>query len=123
MQIYLELYELKNLCRDMAALGVATYKQEQAPAQDYLSQREAYRQFSEGRVKRWIKDDLIKPVRDGSAPNSKRRYSRAELMAIDNAERLQYYCNRYSPIREASDEKVQEKLAALRYRKSIRTQA
>ena len=32
MTITMELYELKTLCANMAALGVATYQKEAAPA-------------------------------------------------------------------------------------------
>ncbi len=88
MAISMELYELKTLCADMAALGVATYQKEAAPANDLISQREAYRLFQEARVKRWVDSGLITPQRNGVALNSKRYYSRAELMAINNAERL-----------------------------------
>ena len=42
MTITMELYELKTLCANMAALGVATYQKEAAPASDLISQREAY---------------------------------------------------------------------------------
>lgn len=88
MTVTMELYELKTLCSDMAALGVATYQKGAAPATDLISQREAYRQFQEVRVKRWVESGLITPQRNGAALNAKRYYSRAELMAIDNAERL-----------------------------------
>ena len=54
MTVTMELYELKTLCSDMAALGVATYQKDAAPATDLISQREAYRQFQEVRVKRWV---------------------------------------------------------------------
>lgn len=84
----MELYELKTLCSEMAALGVATYQKDASPASDLISQREAYRQFQEVRVKRWVATGMITPQRNGAAKNSKRFYSRAELMAIDNAERL-----------------------------------
>lgn len=84
----MELYELKTLCANMAALGVATFQKDVAPATDRLSQREAYRQFQEVRVKRWVEKGLITPQRNGAAANSKRYYSRAELMAINEAEKL-----------------------------------
>ncbi len=88
MAIIIELYELKTLFADMAALGVATLQKHSEPASDLISQREAYRLFQEVRVKRWVKSGLITPKRNGAALNSKRYYSRAELMALNNAERL-----------------------------------
>lgn len=94
MTVTLELYELKTLCADMAALGVATFQKAQAPADDLISQREAYRQFQEMRVRRWVENGLVRPERNGSAPNSKRYYSRAELIAANNAEKLNSIINR-----------------------------
>lgn len=94
MTISMELYELKTLCADMAALGVATFQKENAPASDLISQREAYKLFQEVRVKRWVANGMISPVRNGAALNSKRHYSRAELMALNNAERLNTIINR-----------------------------
>lgn len=84
----MELYELKTLCAEMAALGVATFQKNAAPADDLISQREAFRQFQEVRVKRWLNEGLVSTQRNGASPNSKRYYSRAELMAANNAERL-----------------------------------
>ena len=92
--ITLELFELKNLCMDMAELGVHNYIKSQEPAKDLLSQREAYRLFQESRVKEWRSKGLIKPVRMGTSERSKLQYSRAELMAIDKSERLNLYINK-----------------------------
>lgn len=55
MAIQMELYELKNLCMEMASLGAANYVKQTIPAKDLISQREAYRLFQECRVKRWQK--------------------------------------------------------------------
>lgn len=93
MVINLDLFELKNLCMDMAALGVAQYVKEQAPAKDLISQREAYRLFQEARVKAWRKRGLVTPMRMGSTSRSKLQYSRAELIAADKSERLSFIIN------------------------------
>jgi hypothetical protein len=45
MAIQMELYELKNLCMEMASLGAANYVKQTIPAKDLISQREAYRLF------------------------------------------------------------------------------
>ena len=94
MAVTLDLFELKNLCMDMAELGVSNYIKQQEPAQDLLSQREAYRLFQESRVKEWRSRGLIKPIRMGTSERSKLQYSRAELMAIDKSERLNLYINK-----------------------------
>lgn len=72
----------------MAALGVAQFQKTTAPASDLISQREAYRLFQEVRVKRWVEKGMVKAQRNGASLNSKLYYSRAELMAINNAENL-----------------------------------
>ena len=51
MAVILELYELKNLCMEMSELGAAQYQKRTAPARDELTQREAYTQFGEAKVK------------------------------------------------------------------------
>ena len=61
MSITLELYELKNICMQMAELGAANYVKRTKPGEDLISQREAYREFQEVRVKNWVKKDLVAP--------------------------------------------------------------
>ena len=92
--ITLELYELKNLCMDMAELGAANYAKRIAPATDTISQREAYRSFGEARVKRWFTMGLIKTVRNGSTKRSKILYSRAELLTVEKSEKLNSLINK-----------------------------
>lgn len=88
--IQLELYELKNLCKDMAELGAANYAKMLYPAKDIISQREAFRQFGEARVKDWIRRGLISGTRNGASENSKILYSRADLLAVEKSEKLNF---------------------------------
>lgn len=92
--ITIELYELKNLCKDMAELGAANYAKILSPAKDNISQRESYREFGEARVKDWIRRGLVSIVRNGTAKNSKLLYSRSELMSICQAEKLNFLINK-----------------------------
>jgi len=93
--INLELFELKNICMDMSELGVANYVKRISPATDQISQREAYRLYGEGRVKNWVKRGLItEKTRSGSSIKSKILYSRAELISIENAIKLDCIINR-----------------------------
>ena len=94
MAIVLELYELKNLCMEMSELGAAQYQKRTAPLQDELTQREAYSQFGEARVKRFVSAGLVSGQRDGRCKNSPKRYSRAELMAAIQAEKMSAIVNR-----------------------------
>lgn len=91
----MELYELKNLCSEMAALGAANYAKLTKPAEDLISQREAYRLFHETRVKRWRAKDMVSCFRAGSTIRSKILYSLAELMAADKSEKLNSIINRH----------------------------
>lgn len=94
MAVVLELYELKNLCMEMSELGAAQFQKRTAPAGDELTQREAYSQFGEARVKRWVEAGLVRGQRDGRCKNSPKRYSRVELMAARQAERMNAIVNR-----------------------------
>lgn len=94
MAITLELYELKNLCMEMAELGVANYVKHTAPGQDVLSQRQAYTGFGEAKVKGWVRRGLVVPVRAGAGRNSKREYSRAELIAANESEKINSIVNK-----------------------------
>ena len=94
MAIQMELYELKNLCMEMASLGAANYVKQTIPAKDLISQREAYRLFQECRVKRWQKDGRVSTIRGGSSIHSKVLYSRAELMAVDKSEKINSILNK-----------------------------
>ncbi|MDR1198646.1 MAG: hypothetical protein LBK94_06495, partial [Prevotellaceae bacterium] len=63
----LDLYQIKNICRDMAELGAASYAKQTEPEKDTLSQREAYRRFGASRVKFWEQKQYIHSYRTGVA--------------------------------------------------------
>lgn len=90
----IELWELKTICMEMAELGVANYIKRIEPANDLISQREAYRLHGEARVKRWVKMGLLSTERSGSTIRSKILYSRAELMSIETSNKLKNIINR-----------------------------
>ncbi len=92
--ITLDLYELKNLCSEMAELGAANYVKQTKPSVDLISQREAYRLFQEGRVKRWVQQGLVVGSRSGGSQRSKVLYSMADLMAADKSEKINSIINK-----------------------------
>lgn len=94
MAVTLELYEVKNLCLEMAELGAANYVKQTRPGEDLISQREAYRLFQETRVKRWVRIGVVSGSRAGSTSRSKVLYSRAELLAADKSEKLNSLLNK-----------------------------
>lgn len=79
---------------EMAELGAANYAKLMAPAKDLISQRNAYRDYGEARVKRWVHQGMVNTVRSGNASRSKVLYSRAELISIENAIKLDRIINR-----------------------------
>lgn len=94
MTIPVDIEELQELLSRVAEMAVATYIREQAPAKDRISQREAYRLFGEVRLKRWVDQCLITPVREGDARNAKRFYSMAELKTLEASEKMKPMINR-----------------------------
>lgn len=94
MAITLELYEIKNICKEMAELGAANYVKQTKPGEDLISQREAYRVFQECRVKRWVYNGTISPMRSGSSSRSKVLYSMADLLAADKSEKINSIINK-----------------------------
>jgi hypothetical protein len=83
--IALDLYEYKNMLMEMMELGTAAYIMRTTPAKDLISQREAYREFGEARVKNW--SSRLSKKRIGTASRSKILYSRTELLAFDRSEK------------------------------------
>lgn len=70
-----------------AELGAANLMKTLQPKSDDLTQNEAFEMFGQG----WIRDcrrrDLIHGKRKGPAKNSPIYYSKAELLAVRNAEK------------------------------------
>ena len=96
MLITFDLHELKETFADVAKVAVAEYRKAQCPADDLISQREAYEQFQEVRVRRWRDEGLVRAMRMSGARNSKMQYSRAELLQVDAAERIRPIVNSIS---------------------------
>lgn len=94
MAITLELYEIKNICKEMAELGAANYIKQTKPGDDLISQREAYRLFQESRVKRWVYNGTVSLMRSGSSSRSKVLYSMADLLAADKSEKINSIINK-----------------------------
>lgn len=79
---------------EFSEMGAANYAKLINPGKDSISQRSAYRNYGEARVKRWLQNGMLKPVRSGAHITSKIIYSRAELMAADKAEKIDRYINK-----------------------------
>lgn len=90
MQVVIDVMQLRHMLREAAELGVANYIKTMRPKDDTVSQREAYRLYGAARVKKWLDDNLVTAMKQGSSENCKMLYSMAELMAADKTERLLY---------------------------------
>lgn len=60
------------------------------PADDLISQRKAYEEFGRDYIrKRTAPRGTLQPQRTGTAPNSPLKYSRTEILALQEVERRQ----------------------------------
>lgn len=73
--------EFRNALIDAAELGARKALEEVGIAKPYLKLREAQRLYGQSAVNRWIKDGLIKVVKDGNR-NSSVRISRIQLETV-----------------------------------------
>lgn len=84
---------------NMAELGAATLRKYDNPSLDLITQRQAYKFFEardkaygepfthgEAWVKRMVRENKLKTRRKGKSENSPVMYSKAELIALYNAE-------------------------------------
>lgn len=77
--------DLQRMLTAAAEAGAAKVAAMLRPAEDLLSQREAWNIYGRGTVEGWVESGLVKPQRGGTAANSKRLYSRAELQTLATA--------------------------------------
>ena len=82
MQI--ELLELKNIMQDTAELTATAMLVKSGKLSSALSKREAYREYGEGVVNRWIAEGLVKVRKDGNN-TAKCRLNRVELESVAKA--------------------------------------
>lgn len=81
-----DLVNQKRELIDIAELGARKAISRLGLIKDEISQREAYRQFGEGRVKVWVQRKLCTRVKPGEG-NSKATYSLIELEVLDKLEK------------------------------------
>ena len=61
----MNLLELKNMIIESVRIGVQLALDKLGTFKDQISQREAYRLWNETRVKKWVTDGLITPIKKG----------------------------------------------------------
>jgi len=94
-QITIPLYLHNSMMKEMAELGAANYAKMVFPIKDSMSEREAFRAYGETNVKRWVKNGMVSFRRTSVAENSKKNYSRAELLAASFSEKHNSAMNNY----------------------------
>lgn len=82
--IEIPLDQLRKILEEAAHIGaLKALKQSGLKVNDEISQREAYRRFGEGNVKRWLHLGLLKVIKLNDR-NSKVTYSLQELTSIQS---------------------------------------
>lgn len=86
MKIKIELFELKNLLIEAATLGAEAAEKRRSPTSDRMKQREVHRWLKTlghkpAILDKMVKEELVKPLRNGESKNSPLVYSRMEIEA------------------------------------------
>lgn len=74
--------EIADIVREAARAGAAEMLRSLQPESDTISQRQAYVLYGEAFVRKNVEDGNLTVIRKGSAKNSKKFYSRAELIQL-----------------------------------------
>lgn len=78
MTIELELFQLKGLLQDATELGATKALTATGALKPYMSKSEAYKMYGRRQVDRWLREGLIKKIKDGT-DTSNIRLDRVEL--------------------------------------------
>lgn len=89
MQVTLERFDLKMLLADAMEIGMKKAMVETGVLKPYMSKNEAYRVYGRGIVDRWLREDLIKPIKDGAC--AKARLSRMDLEILSKCSNRRTY--------------------------------
>lgn len=87
--IELNTLELKNLVSSSIALGIKQFLLEYKDQPRYISKNQAYERYSRRLVDRWIKEGLVKEIKDGD------RQHKIRLDSIE-LEKIAAFSNRTS---------------------------
>lgn len=87
-----EKYELRGLLADAAELGAQRALIMAGELAPYMSKAEAYRQYGRSQVDRWLKEELLTPVKDGTK-TSRVRLDRMQLEVLAKSSNRFTYLN------------------------------
>jgi len=88
----LDLSKEKQMRIESAMIGVELAFNKLGIQRDEISQREAFRLFGESRVRNWVNQKTISPIKKGK-DNSRVVYSRIELEVLKSIEDIQNKIN------------------------------
>ena len=92
--VSMELLELKNLLADAVAIGGRMIQIETKQISPYISKNEAYKLYNRRVVDRWIREGLVKEIKDGDS-NHKIRIDRIQIESVAAASnRVSFFKNR-----------------------------
>lgn len=84
----MDLFTLKQHIMEVAELGAAATVKLQKPLSDEMTRRQAYEFAGEGWIDRHTAAGNLHPVRRGNKSTSPIIYSRLEILALKQAEKL-----------------------------------
>ena len=99
MMVTLDLFELKDICMQMAELGAAAKKKKRSPISDEIKRREAHRWlkslgYEPGLLDKMESNGLVHKKRKGASKNSPVMYSKFEIQSAINALRMSEFINK-----------------------------
>lgn len=99
MMVTLDLFELKDICMQMAELGAAANEKKRSPISDEIKKREAYRWlkslgYEPSLLDKMDNNGLIHKKRKGTSKNSPLMYSKFEIQSAINALRMNDFINK-----------------------------
>jgi hypothetical protein len=83
-----DLFAIQHQVTQMADVIACAIIKRQQPAADLMTKREAYKFAGRGWIDKRLEEGLLKAVRKGTCKNSPRMFSRTEIVALQEAERL-----------------------------------
>jgi hypothetical protein len=95
--VEIDLKELRQLLADAAELGAKMALIESGQERGYLKQSEAFRVYGRATVERWIREGVLKPIKDGQGSST----VRLDKMELAQLAKTSQWENRIRPRLEA----------------------
>ncbi|MDR0573031.1 MAG: hypothetical protein LBG96_03195 [Tannerella sp.] len=80
--------ELEKILTIAVRIGAQKGLEEIGERPKYVSQNKAYKKFTKARVRNWVEDGRIKPVKNGNGKTSTVQYNFTRLMELDASDTI-----------------------------------